>query len=340
MAVKIKDIAEEASVSTATVSLVLNNKPGISDSTRKKVFVAQKRLSRDLEKKKSFSETRTGTIRFLKIYRHGHVLSPDHESFVLRYIDGAEQEARTNGYSLEISTIHLDETADVINVLDEAQINGLVVLATELSNHDISLFEKINTPVVFIDAILMHSQFDFVDMNNVSSVHQVVKYFVENNHTKIGIIESPVEAKNLEIRSLEFPKALERFSIPYRKEFVYTIDSTFDGAYRDMLEILKMNPELPTALFSSNDLMAYAAIKAFTESGVRVPEDVSIIGFDDLPLCSVMEPQLTTIRISQREIGKMAVRLIIDRMSESIVAPSVQISVGGDLVERKSVKRI
>ncbi len=340
MGVRIKDIADAANVSTATVSLVLNNKPGISESTRKKVLLVQRGLNRDLKKKKSFSETRIGTIRFLKIFRHGHVLSQDHDAFVLRYIEGAEKEARLNGFNLDINSVYLDEMADVLKLIEESSANGLVVLATELSDKDMFFFEGLNIPVVYIDAILNHRRFDFVDMNNTAAVHLIIKYFIDHGHKKIGLIESPVEAKNLELRSLEYPKALERYGIPFNKDYVYSVDSTFDGAYKDMVKILRKKPSLPTAIFSTNDIMAYASIKALKEFGIRVPEDISIIGFDDLPICTIMEPPLTTMHVSQSQIGKMAVRLIINRIDETLTAPSIQISIGGEIVERKSVRHI
>jgi DNA-binding LacI/PurR family transcriptional regulator len=337
MNVRIKEIAAAANVSTATVSLALNNKPGISEATRDKILQISEQLRQDKRKLHSFSAKKTGTIKFLKIFSHGHVLSSDHESFIFRYIDGIEQEARENGFNLDITSTTISNLDNTIKLINNSPINGLIVLATELTDKDLTSFESLNIPVVFIDAILNHKCFDFVDMNNTEAVYQIVKYFSDHNHGKIGMIQSPVEAKNLQLRSQEFPKALEYYGIHYNPEFVYTIDSTFEGAHEDMVKILQTNPQLPTAIFSTNDLMAYASIKALREFGVRVPEDISIIGFDDQPICTVMDPQLTTMKISQRQIGKMAVRLLKNRISSIFDAPSIQISISGELIQRNSV---
>jgi DNA-binding LacI/PurR family transcriptional regulator len=337
MNVRIKEIAEAANVSTATVSLALNNKPGISEATRDKILQISEQLRQDKRKLHSISAKKTGTIKFLKIFSHGHVLSSDHESFIFRYIDGAEQEARENGFNLDITSTTISDLDNTIKLINNSPINGLIVLATELTDKDLTSFESLNAPVVFIDAILKHKCFDFVDMNNTEAVYQIVKYFSDHNHGKIGMIQSQVEAKNLELRSEEFPKALDYYGIQYNPEFVYTIDSTFEGAYKDMVSILQTKPQLPTAIFSTNDLMAYASIKALREFGVKVPEDISIIGFDDQPICTVMDPQLTTMKISQRQIGKMAVRLLKNRISSIFDAPSIQISISGELIQRNSV---
>ena len=107
-----------------------------------------------------------------------------------------------------------------------------------------------------------------------------------------------------------------------------------------MLQILKKGTELPTALFSSNDLIAYACIKALKEMGVRIPEDVSIIGFDDLPMSSMMDPPLTTMKVSQRQMGQMAIQLLLGRINHTLKAPTIKVNIGGQLICRNSVKKL
>ncbi len=106
-----------------------------------------------------------------------------------------------------------------------------------------------------------------------------------------------------------------------------------------MLDILKKGAKVPPALFASNDIIAYGCIKALKERGYNVPEDISIIGFDNLPLCAVMDPLLTTMNVSKRQIGKMAMRMIINRINNDFSAPAVKISISGDLIQRSSVKK-
>ena len=112
-----------------------------------------------------------------------------------------------------------------------------------------------------------------------------------------------------------------------------------DGAYHDMLAYLKTSPKLPTAYFADNDIIAFGAMKALQESGVRIPEDVSIVGFDDMPFCSVTSPTLTTIRVFKQEMGCMAVRRLLEKMkSKSKVCSKIQICT--EFVERESVRKL
>lgn len=340
MGVTIKEIAAVAKVSTATVSLALNNKAGISKATRQKILKIAQSLNEERDKQSTFAQITKGSLRFLKIIKHGHVLSRDHEVFISRYIDGSEQEARANGYNLEINVFKMPDIREIIAHIKDAPVEGLIVLGTELTDKDLKLFEHIDIPIVFIDANFDFKRFDFVDMNNMEAVFQIVNYFIEHNHQEIGLIRSPVDARNLELRYVGFQRALKYFGIPYNSKHVFTVDSTFDGAYNDMLKVLRKGTKLPTAIFSSNDLMAYASIKAFREMGIKVPEDVSIIGFDDLPMCAVMDPPLTSMRVSQRQIGQMAVQLILNRINQTFSAPSIKISIGGELVCRESVRTL
>jgi len=340
MGITIREIAAVAKVSTATVSLALNNKPGISKATRQKILKIAQSLGEERDKQSTFAQIIKGSIRFLKIIKHGHVLSRDHEAFISRYIDGSEQEARANGYNLEINTFTMPDIREIIAHIKDASVEGLIVLATELTDKDLELFENIDVPMVCIDAMFDVNKFDFVDMNNMEAVFQIINYFIKHHHQEIGLIRSPVDAINLELRYLGFQRALKYFGIPYNNKYVFTIDSTFDGAYNDILKILKKGTKLPTAIFSSNDLMAYACIKAFREMGIKVPDDVSIIGFDDLPMCAVMDPPLTTMKVSQRQIGQMAIRLILDRINRTFSVPSIKISIGGELIPRESVKAL
>lgn len=340
MNIKIKDIAAVAKVSPATVSLALNDKPGISKTTRKKILEIAQTLRDERNKKQVLAQVTRGAIRFLKIVKHGQIVNHDHEVFIARYIDGLEQEARQNGYNLEINTFHTLDIQETIAHIKDAAIDGLIVLGTELSEQDLEPFEHIDLPIGFIDTQFHYKRFDFIDMDNTQAVFQIVKHFIEQHHRKIGMIRSTGEARNFELRYLGFQEALKYCSIPYESKYIYSVRSTFDGAYQDMLQLLKKGVQLPTALFSSNDLIAYGCIKAFKEIGVAVPEDLSIIGFDDLPMSAMMEPLLTTMKVSQRQIGQMAIRLLVGRIQGTYYAPTVKVNIGGELIYRRSVKKL
>ncbi len=339
MGVKIKEIASAAGVSVATVSLVLNNKPGISETTRQKVLSIANSLYEKSDNN-NFLKVSKGSIRFLKIIKHGHVLNRDHDVFISSYIDGLELETRKNGYKLEINTFNSPDYHVMIDQIEGSSIDGLIVLGTELNEKDLGVFESVSIPIVIIDTCFDFQKFDFVDMDNASAVFQIINHFAESGHREIGHITSHTDCRNFELRRISFKNAIKYFKLRYNEKYIYSVDSTFNGAYNDMLRIIKKGVKLPTALFSANDIMAYGCIKAFKETGLKIPDDISIIGFDDLPMSALMDPPLTTMRVSKRQIGKIAAQLIINRINKTFSAPTIKTTVGGKMILRKSVKNI
>jgi LacI family transcriptional regulator len=333
----IRDIAVAAEVSIATVSLTLNNRPGVSDSTRKRVLAIAREISPDLVQKK-LNTLRTGSIRFLKIVKHGHVINRDHDVFISSYIDGLQLEARNNGFNFEVNTYKASDIEQIIIEAKDSSLNGIIVLGTELNEQDLRPFEGIDLPVSVIDASYDFLTLDFVDMNNADSVYQIFKYFRQLGYEEIGLLTSPVEVRNFSLRSQAYKRAHKSFNIPLRNTYIYSVDSTYNGAYEDMRRILKQGAKLPPALFASNDIIAYGCIKALKESGYNIPEDISIIGFDNLPMCECMDPPLTTMDVSKKQIGAMAMRLIVNRINHEITAPAVKISISGELILRKSTQ--
>lgn len=336
MRVTIKEIADIAEVSAATVSLALNNKPGINEATRQRIL----KISQSLEERNRKNATKIikGSLRFVKVVKHAQVLNRDHDLFISRYIDGMEQEAREDGYNLEINTFTTTDIGGIIPHIQDASIDGLIVLGTEFNDHDFAPFDSMEIPVIILDTNFDFKKFDFVDMDNIEAVFQIVHHFIEHKHRDIGMVSSPVEVKNFELRYVGFQRALEYFGLSFNPKFVFPVNSTFDGSYQDMLRHIRKSPQLPTALFCVNDLVAYGCIKALKECGIRIPDEVSIIGFDDLPMSAMMDPPLTTIKVSQRQMGQMAVQLLLGRIDGNFSAPTMKINVGGRLISRDSVK--
>lgn len=335
---KYKEIAKIANVSVATVSLALNNKPGISDATRQKILEIAESLSKSSQHQYPLSRFKKGAIRFVRIVKHGHTLNRDHDVFISAYIEGMEKEARKNGYNVEVSTFKTNDVETIFELFNDLSIEGFIVLGTELNPDDLTILANAEAPIVFIDTYFDFQRADFVDMNNIEAVFQIVKYLNDRHHRQIGMIRSDIEVKNFELRDIGFKKALQRFNIPYNEKFIFTVDSTFEGAYHDMLGHLKRMNRLPTALFVVNDITAYGCIKALKERGVSVPDNVSIVGFDDLPMSALMDPPLTTMKVSNKRIGRYAMRLMLERIEKNGSLPSTKVTIGGELIERQSVR--
>ncbi|MFP4611844.1 MAG: LacI family DNA-binding transcriptional regulator [Spirochaetaceae bacterium] len=337
MGTRIKDIARRANVSEATVSLVLNQKPGVSTLTRERIL----KFARDMgygAAQRHVLSTRSGTIRFLKIATHGHTVNRDHDVFIGDYIDGLTRGARTLGYNMEISAFRGAAMEEIVATVRGASLKGIIVLGTELGADDVRRFSQLSMPFVVLDTYYDFLPVDFVDMNNKDAVHNIISHLVKHGHTDLGFVRSTVNTHNFFLRDEGFYQTMTELEMPIAEHNIFSVDSTFDGAYRDMLSMLGNRREMPTALFCTNDIMAYGTIKALREKGWVVPDDISVIGFDDLPLSAVMDPPLTTMQVSKKKMGEMAVQLISMRIENEEKGPPIKIQVGGQLVVRSSVR--
>jgi LacI family transcriptional regulator len=340
MGTTIKDIAERAEVSLATVSLVLNHKPGVGDATRRRVMQLAQEMEYVGPPRGSTDPSAAGTVRFLKIARHGHAVNRDHNVFISDYIDGIIQAAKELQYKTEVTAFRTTPMDEIVATVEsQKDLTGAIVLGTELTREDIVLFQKSSVPLVFIDTFLDYVSFDFVDMNNIDSVFRVVEHFLHYGHQEIGIVRSSARTRNFSLRDRAFREAMVALGRSVDTRHVFDVDSTFDGAYRDMTSCLRSGAILPTALFCTNDIIAFGVLKALREAGIRVPDEVSIVGFDDLPTAALMDPPLTSIAVSKREIGSTAMRRLDARIRDSKMPPA-KIVVGGTLVERASVARV
>jgi DNA-binding LacI/PurR family transcriptional regulator len=339
MASKVRQIAEIARVSPATVSLALNNKPGVAPATRSRILSIQESLAKR-ERTQSFNHLIQGSVRFLKIVKHAHILNRDHDVFIASYIEGMDKEARKHGYNLEITHISAEQVHDFIDHLNSSSSKGLIILGTELSAQDVLAFESVNVPIVVIDTSYEFIKLDFVDMNNIEALFQIVGYLKASNHRQIGFLwGEQVEARNFALRREGFEQAMGYYDLPFSASCnVLTVDSTFTEAYQGVLGLLRRGVKMPTALVCANDLIASACLKAFKEVDIKVPEDISLVGFDNLPMCEMLDPPLTTMQVSKHQIGVRAMEILVGRIANRISLPTLKVSVGGELVIRKSVR--
>jgi LacI family transcriptional regulator len=340
MAATLKDVAQRAKVSSATVSLVLNAKPGISERTRARVLQAAAELDYTPAASRG-NETgligQAGALRFLKIARHGHTVNRDHNVFISDFIDGMSSEASQLGYKLEVLSFEGAPIGDIAAALSGNGIDGAVVLGTELTAEDIQTLRVVDSPFVIIDTYCDYLECNFVDMNNKDAVHKIVAHLVDCGFRDIGMISSSVPTMNFHLRKAAFVEACRHFGLPVSEDEIVIVDSTYQGAYEDMLGKLQAGIRLPECYFCANDIISYGCIKAFREFDIDIPRALSIVGFDNLPMSSTMDPPLTTIDVSKQKIGDLAVRLLDQLIRSPGRQPSVKILVGTDLVIRDSV---
>lgn len=332
MSATIRDIAEKAGVSPSTVSLVLNNKSGVGDETRVLVL----KLADEMEYKNGRRKS-DKTIKLLKIARHGHIVNRDHNVFISDYIDGIEQEARLNGFALEVQSYTGLNHNSIIRDLERSGVAGAIVLATELNMEDIPPFQNLATPLAFIDANHPVAPFDFIDMDNEGAVFSIIRTLREKGHREIGLVKSSVETRNFKAREDSFYTALRYYGLEIRKEWIYATDSTFEQSFLDMEKILSGDPELPSVLFCVCDIIALGCMKALKTHGLSIPKDISLVGFDNLPSCELSDPPLSSVKVSKSRIGRRAFQLLLRRIHDPVTLPYEKVFIGSELILRDSL---
>ena len=330
-----QDIASLAGVSPGTVSNALNNRKGVGIETKEKIL----KIAEELGYNRS-SKDEPKVIRLIIFKKHGYVVSDT--PFFSALIEGIERECRVEGFEMLIYHIgHKEYNAEAMQeIIKQEQIAGVLLLATEMEEVDLEPFESINIPLVILDSYFDNVNFDQVLINNSKGACQAVRHLVKNGHKEIGCLGSSKFIQNFHYRHEGYRKALKEAKLETNKDFEFILEPTLEGAYRDMSNILKNKAlKLPTAFFALNDLIAFGAMRAMKESGISIPEQVSIIGFDDLPFCEFINPRLTTVKVSTEYLGKTAVKRLLENIAEqNEVAQKIEIDT--KLIERESVNKI
>ncbi|MGB5824396.1 MAG: LacI family DNA-binding transcriptional regulator [Proteocatella sp.] len=329
----IKEIAEIAGVSIATVSLALNNKGSVKKETRKRIL--------ELAHEQGYTKKRQDikkNILLIKYVSSGISIEKNGD-FVAKMIDAIEQTSSEHGYNINIKNILASDWQESIYSINQEDFSGIIFLSTEAEENLGEQIKTIKIPIVAVDNMFETVDIDTVSIDNSGGVYEAVKYAYDLGHRKIGYINSSVKFTNIMQRKEGFRKALKNLNIEFDQDYIIEAMPTLDGSYENMLQMLKNKIKLPTLYITGNDTIAIGAIKAFKEYGLNVPEDISVIGFDDLPFCTMMDSPLTTMSVNKKSLGERAVKLLIEKM-DGINEDTVKLLLRPKLVERASVKRI
>lgn len=332
----VADIARMVGVSPGTVSNALNNRNGVSKETKDKILAVAKELGYT----RNHLRKQDNTIKFVQIKRHGNVVGDTY--FFSEVIQGIERKCRKNHFELSMVNINLAETTEneVKQYFQGETSDGIIVLATEMWSSDQNMLKSASQPLVILDNSFRLSDYDCVLIDNEGGVYSAIKYLVEMGHRRIGILHSSAYINNFYIRKKAFHFAMSDFGLSVRDEDVYLLSSNIEGAYQDMLKSLETINSLPTALFADNDLIALGAIRALKEKGYSIPEDVSIIGFDDTPFCEMSSPTLSTVCVDKQGMGALAVKQIIGNIKRGTIKSITKTHVATKLIIRNSVARV
>ncbi len=332
MKFSIRKISSITGFSPATVSNALNNKKGVNRETAEEIW----RVARETG---YVNGARIKSIKFV-IYKKDSQIVADTPFFSF-LIDSVEAACREAGFQTVMCNINQnrDDCEERLKELIFDTGSGILLLATELTSEDMLPFESVLSPLVVLDAWFDNMKYDTVLTNNEDSVSDATNFLIQKGHRKIGYLSSSVRIRNFSHRGFGYRRAMAENGLTAEEKYRVRLQPTLEGARSDMYTYLLSSPELPTAYIADNDIIALGAMKALQQHGIQIPEDVSIIGFDDMPFCEISSPALTTIKFFQGEMGRIAVERLAQKIKGTNLIPS-KVQVGTKFISRESVKNI
>jgi LacI family transcriptional regulator len=332
-ALTIEEIAELAEVSRSTVSRVLNNHPSVRPLVRERVLqVMQQHHYAPRAAARSLASSRTNVIGLL-IPRSAAFIFAD--PFFPIVIQGISEACSSRGYFLMLAMLTAEtEQGFYDRILRGRHFDGLIVASSDIDDPILPLLMRDHAPLVLVGSHPYLQNLAWVDVDNREGAHKAVTHLIELGHRRIATIAGPSQmAAGIERRN-GYKQALLEAGIPITPELMVTGDFSQEGGYLAMQHVLAL-PQRPGAIFVASDTMAIGALRAIHEAGVAVPEEIAIVGFDDLPSSVFANPPLTTIHQPIAELGVAAVKLLIDQF-ERPEAVTHHVSLPTQLIIRSS----
>lgn len=328
----INDVAKKAGVSKSSVSRVLNNNyEYMAEDTKKKILKAMEELNFVPNRvAQSLKKKTTKTI--------GIILSDISNPFWSEVLKGVQLECTNHGYSLMVSSSSENPEMEEENILNlkNRQVDGIIV---NTAGQNFNLFTKLineKYPIVFLDRFPQKMNVDTVTVNNILGASRSIQYLINQGHKRIGIISYPIKNKSPRIDRLEgYKQTLEKNGISVDEELIKICDQENGSGVIATKELLSLKNK-PTAIFSTNTILNLEALIGIKESGFRIPEEISLIGYDDYPWVPLLDPPLSTVAQPAFEMGVKAANLLIQKIkSEKRDAPKI-IQLDPELIIRKS----
>lgn len=333
MATTIKDIARESGVNISTVSRALNDAYGVHRETRGNILAVATRLN-------YYPNRVARGLKTQRSHTLGLIVSDIRNPFFAEVTRGAEDAARVGGYDLVLCNSDLDARKQIEYVasLMEKQVDGILMNSVaDLTRKQQDQLASSGVPIVLLNRSAASKSFSTVCADNEAGGAMAAQYLLRLGHENIAHLTGPRRHGNLTDRARGFLRVLKTAGA---KPKITTLhgENSFSGGRALTQKLLRQQPSV-SAIFAGNDLMAFGAIRAMLELGRRVPEDVSLIGFDNLELASVVHPPLTTIHQPKYEMGRAASEMLLRLAHKQGKAPSEHLLLGVELIERESCRK-
>ncbi len=311
--VTIKDVARTAGVSITTVSNVLNNRlDAMSEETLQRVVKVMRQL-----------DYHPNALARGLVTRHtasiGVIVAEIETPLFLQALNTIEPIARNAGYSVLMSNARSSDLEyQMLQVLLEKRVDGLIFLSVsqEVDNDYVLELDRLQVPTVFVNRAITYESLDSINWDDTSGVIQAMEYLIRLGHRRIAHLRGPKGRLSGTNRLRGYRLSLQKHNLEYRRDYVRSGDYTSSPETwrHSMLKLLDLTPR-PTAIIASDDIVAAIAVKTIQQAGLRVPQDISVVGIDDQHFCSYLNPALTTVRLPVLEAGRRAVEMVLERIA-------------------------
>ncbi len=306
--VTIKDVAKEAGVAISTVSNVLNNVDIVSDEKKQKVLTA-------VEKLKYVPNMNAKFLKSNKKNTIGLFLTSIQGDFYRMLIQAVHIQCKQKGYMLNIYISNENTSDEIYSMIISSGVEGAIVLNERLHNEYVERIAITGMPIVFIDREYAGARMSSVIINNYEGAALAMEYLIKQGHRRIGYIHG-IDNFDDKARYQAYINIMEKYNLPMEDNLLLRGYFEEAVAYSEMRVLLLKGTPLPDAFFCANDEMAWGCIRAMSEYGYKVPEDVCVIGFDDIMLSSYYNPALTTIHSPVTELGNVSAAELLRLMEQ------------------------
>ena len=326
-----KDVARLAGVSTSTVSHVINNNRFVSDAIREKVTSAIHELNyAPSALARSLKLNQTHTI--------GMLLTASRNPFYAEIVRGVEHSCYERGYSLILCNTEGDKERMDRNLetLLQKRVDGLLIMCTESHLPSAEILERYpSIPSVMMDWAPFEGSSSIIQDNSLLGGEIATRHLISRGYTRIACIAGPHDKTPARLRLEGYQRAMAAAGLSVPEEYIVESDFEFQGGFRAMQQLLALTP-VPQAVFTSNDAMAVGVYHAVWLAGLRIPQDIAVVGYDDIELAQYMTPPLSTVHQPKDELGRLAVDTLLQRLQNA--DPEQQLLIlTPELIERGSV---
>ncbi len=336
--ITIFDIAQASGVSYSTVSRVLNGFEFVKVDTRQRVL----KVAEDLG---YVANLQARSLAGGKSKIIGVLVPSLENGYISAIAQGIDEELTKGGYDLMLYTTHHKQgkEAQYARAIASGLTDGLLLMvplipSSQLESNYLTALRQKGFPYVLIDQTDAVNQSTVIDSNNRQGAYEATDYLIKLGHTRIGFITGNMEINAARERLEGYKTVLKKNNLIFEQALVVKGDFTQRAGYEAAKTLLQLR-QPPTAIFSPNDLAAFGVMDAVREAGLRIPEDMSVIGFDDIPQASLTYPKLTSVRQPLQEMGRIAVKLLLEQIHQPDRATQ-HITLETQLVKRDSCKSI